>query len=156
MVSSNNQGHVWKQSNWKMLRDELFIYIMTRRPLLPLQEDSNKDVTWAMFPSTLPWGRWGYPNRSIMDNREQLCQSFMENTPLRMKWGSGIHCSSFSIGLWTKFWSRSAWEWLLQFMCFEVFPPACILLFLLEWNTKQKLPDIQTALLMTHWPTPWL
>lgn len=37
-----------------MLRDELFIYIMTRRPLLPLQEDGNKDVTWAMFPSTLP------------------------------------------------------------------------------------------------------
>lgn len=79
MVSINNQGHVWKQSDWKMLRDELLVYIMTRRPLLPLQEDSNKDVTWAMLPSTVPWGRWGYPNRGIMDNRQQPWQSFMEN-----------------------------------------------------------------------------
>lgn len=78
MVSINNQGHVWKQSDWKMLRDELFIYTMTRRPLLPLQEDGNKDVTWAMLLSAVPWGRWGYPKRGIMDNRQQPCQSFME------------------------------------------------------------------------------
>lgn len=54
MVSINNQGHVWKQSDWKMLRDELFIYTMTRRPLLPLQEDGNKDVTWVILLSAVP------------------------------------------------------------------------------------------------------
>lgn len=41
-------------SDWKMLRDELLIYIMTRRPLVPLQEDGNMVATWAMLPSTVP------------------------------------------------------------------------------------------------------
>lgn len=34
IVSIGTQGHGWQQWNWKALRDELFIYIMTRRPVL--------------------------------------------------------------------------------------------------------------------------
>lgn len=88
-----------------------------------------------------------------------LAGDLWRTKPLTMKWGSGIHCSSFSVGLWTKFWRASAWECLYQFICFEAFLPAYItcFVFFLEWNTnKTCLPAIPTALQMSHWPTPWL
>lgn len=44
IVSIGTQGHGWQQWNWKALRDELFIYIVTRRPVLWQQEDGNKST----------------------------------------------------------------------------------------------------------------
>lgn len=58
----------------------------------------------------------------------------------RMKWGSGIHCSSFSIGLWIKFWTASTWEWLFQFICSEAFLPSCITCSVFSWNETQTKP----------------
>lgn len=156
MVSINNQGHVWKRQTvkcWGMscsfiswpeglcsLCKRMATWLRHGPCFLPLSHEEDEDT-----PTEVSW-----------TTDSNLAEVLWRAKLLRLRWGSGIHWSSCSIGLWTKFWSRSAWEWLFQFICFELFLPVCILLFLLEWNTKQNLPDIQTALLMTHWPTPWL
>lgn len=101
-------------------------------------------------------GRWGYPNRGIMDDREQPCQSFMENKAFEDE--MRFWHSLLIVQLWTldQILVKISLGVIHLFICFEVFLSDCILLFLLEWNTKQNLPDIQTALLMSPWPTPWL
>lgn len=73
IMDMNGSGQTGKPVN------ELFIYIMTRRPVLPQQEDGNKDVTRAMLPSAVSPGRWRYTKRGVMDNRQQPCWRFMEN-----------------------------------------------------------------------------
>lgn len=74
---------------------------------------------------------------------------------LRIKWGSGIHCLSFRVGIWTKFWTASAWERL--FICFEDFLLASLTCFVSFWNETQiNLPAVGAALLLSHWPTPQL
>lgn len=140
MVSIDNQGHEWKQSGWKMLGNELFIYIMTRRPVLPQQEDGNKVVTCGMLPSAVPPGRWRYPKRGITDNRQQPCWRFMENDAFEDEmriWHSLfiIQCrtlnqilDSISLGV------------IVPVHLFWSFSPSLHYLFCFSWNETQTKP----------------
>lgn len=140
MVRIGNRGHEWKQSDWKMPRNELFIYIMTCVPSARGWQQGchmcHPSFCWPtrkMIFSTQKQESWTTDSNLAGDLRRMKL--------LRMRWGSSIiQCSSFSVGLWTKLWRASACEWLYQCICFEAFLLVCITCFVFSWNETQTKP----------------
>lgn len=113
----------------------------------------------AMPPSAVPPVQ-RYPKGGTVDHGQYPCWRFIENGAFadeKFCIANNIHCLPFRVQFQDNLWTASAWDWLLQSICFEVFLAACMTYFDFPGiKCWQKLPAIQTALLMSHWCTPWL
>lgn len=120
-----------------MLRND-FISFTTSMPVLPQQEDGNRDVTCGTLLSAIPPGKWRCPKKR--DHGQQTA-TLLETYRELSFWGwnedlaFSVHHSI--VGLWTQFWIASAWDCSGSLVLKLSSQSALLVLFFTEWNTNK-------------------